>query len=444
MLAGGQIMAILWYKAAQADNKNHHYPGSIAMKNNKHTTSYEIKHNDLIVAVDIGKKKNHGYFCTLMGKEKSSIVFWNTGQGFKLFYKELRRFMMENKLARAIAGFESTGVYGLPLAHFLRSRKVVVVQVNPFHTKQLKELSDNSPNKTDKKDPRVIADIMKLGHALRVVVPEGPAAELRHLSHARERLLAHKRTCCNQLHDVAFRIFPELVICMHGVNSKSMRYLLRYYPTPAAVRSCGVSTLAKIFKKVSRGKLGEEQAREVYAAGMTSAGIVEGREAMLIEIGWLLDHIEHTEAHIAECERHMEEQLALAPESACMMSMKGISTVTASGLIGELGGFGEYRNAAAVLKMAGLNLYEISSGAHEGERRITKRGRALLRKLVYLAVLNMVRSGGVYHERYHAMIARGMPKMKAIVAISRKLLTVQFALVRDRSIYGAPAVKQAA
>lgn len=37
--------------------------------------------------------------------------------------------------------------------HYLRERKVELVQVNPMHTKRLKELQGNSPNKTDKKDP---------------------------------------------------------------------------------------------------------------------------------------------------------------------------------------------------------------------------------------------------------------------------------------------------
>jgi hypothetical protein len=35
-----------------------------------------------------------------------------------------------------------------------------------MHTKKMKEVNDNSPLKTDDKDPRVIADIIRLGRAL--------------------------------------------------------------------------------------------------------------------------------------------------------------------------------------------------------------------------------------------------------------------------------------
>lgn len=77
-------------------------------------------------------------------------------------------------------GYESTGPYAEHLVHFMRARGVHMVQVSPMHTKRLKELQGNSPNKTDQKDPKVIADIMALGHALTVVIP--PTAEPRRLT----------------------------------------------------------------------------------------------------------------------------------------------------------------------------------------------------------------------------------------------------------------------
>jgi transposase len=73
------------------------------------------------------------------------------------------------------------------MVHYLMKKPVRVVQVNPMHTKRVKEINDNSPLKTDDKDPRVIADIIKLGRALSIVIPEGDAAYLRRLNNSRER-----------------------------------------------------------------------------------------------------------------------------------------------------------------------------------------------------------------------------------------------------------------
>lgn len=108
-----------------------------------------------------------------------------------------------------VVGFESTGQYAEPLLHYLTKRRVALVQVNPMHTKRLKELQGNSPNKTDQKDPKVIADIIELGHALTVIIPEGAAAELRRLTQARERAIQRRTALFNQLQDLVFVLFPE-------------------------------------------------------------------------------------------------------------------------------------------------------------------------------------------------------------------------------------------
>ena len=123
-----------------------------------------------------------------------------------------------------------------------------LVQINPMHTKRLKELTGNSPNKTDKKDPRVIADIISLGHALTVVIPEGAAAELRSLSHARERAVKDVTAYTNQLHDLMYKISPEFLKIMKGTTTKSACYLIKNCPLPEDIVQVGLESLTHILK----------------------------------------------------------------------------------------------------------------------------------------------------------------------------------------------------
>ena len=58
-----------------------------------------------------------------------------------------------------------------------------------------------------------------------------------------------------------------------------------------------------------------------------------------------------------------------------------------------------------------------------------------MRKLVFFVALNVVRKGGIMHEQYQKHLEGGMLKMKALIAISRKMLGIMFALVRDHSNY---------
>ncbi len=114
-----------------------------------------------------------------------------------------------------------------------------LVQVNPMHTKRMKDLQGNSPGKTDRKDPKVIADIIGLGHALSVVIPEGAAAELRRLTLARERSIERRTALYNQLQDLVFIVFPEFLQVMKDVKTQTAQYLLRHYPTPQGIVACG-------------------------------------------------------------------------------------------------------------------------------------------------------------------------------------------------------------
>jgi transposase len=395
----------------------------------------KVNEKTLIVTVDIGKTTNTGYGRCPDKKEIKPFEFSNNGQGFKIFWDRVVQTKEANHLEEIVVGFESTGSYGEPLQHFLMKRPVSMVQVNPMHTKRLKELQGNSPGKTDRKDPKVIADIIELGHALTVVIPEGAAAELRRLTQARERAIRRRTALFNQVQDLVFILFPEFLQVMKDIKTRSAQYLLRYYPSSEDIVRCGLEALSSILRRVSRGKLDQARALALYEAAGHSVGLQEGRQAVLWEIQELLSEIEFSDKFIEKVEQEMAVLLPEIPYSHSILSLKGIGEVTAAGLIGEVGDFRKFHTIAEILKLAGLNLFEISSGKHKGNRHITKRGRSLLRKILFFAALNTVRKGGVMHEVYQRHLDQGMPKIKALVAIARKLLGIVFALVRDHNEY---------
>jgi transposase len=62
-----------------------------------------------------------------------------------------------------IFGIEPTGHYWFPLAAFLQDQGIQVVIVNPHHVNKMNELEDNSPTKSDYKDAKVIANLIRNG-----------------------------------------------------------------------------------------------------------------------------------------------------------------------------------------------------------------------------------------------------------------------------------------
>ncbi len=405
------------------------------MKSTKTKKIKIINEKTMIVTLDIGKVAHYAYFRAPNGKDIEPFRFYNFRKGFERFLKELCQFKTEHKLEDVVVGFESTGPYAEPLFHYLREKPVKLVQINPVHSKRLKELTGNSPNKNDKKDPRVIADVISLGHALTLIVPEGPAAQLRRLTQARERALKRRTASVNQLQDLIFVIFPEFLTIMKDISTKTASYLINKYPNHKSIVALGVESLTKVMKKISRGKLGRKRAEELFNAAKDSVGVNEGKRSILLEVEYLVCQIRSDNKFIASLEKKMGDYLEEIPYSHSLLSIKGIGRVTVAGLIGEVGDFRKFHTISEMMKLAGLDLFEVSSGTHRGKRRISKRGRSLMRKLLYFAAINVVKSHGIMHERYQQMLDRGMPKMKALVAISRKLLMLIFALARDNTVY---------
>ena len=405
------------------------------MRPNKTKKLGKVNGNTLIAAIDVGKKMNYGYFRAPDGQDVKPFAFYNLRDGFEMFWTRLVEFQKGHNLEKIVVGFESTGPYAEPMLHFLKKKEVTLVQTNPMHTKRLKELTGNSPNKTDEKDPKVIADVIALGHALTLVIPEGPAAELRRLSQARERAIKSRTAMGNQLQHLLFVIFPEFLWTMKHMRSKSVLHLVENYPTPESIIAMGIEALCEILRKTSRGKLGQERAKQVFEAAQKSIGISEGKESILLEINHLLLSIRNEERFIESLEIQMRHYLKGVPYSQSILSIKGIGEVTAAGLIGEVGDFRKFSTISEMMKLAGLDLYEISSGARKGRRRISKRGRSYLRKILFFAAINMVKDEGILQAHYQQMLSRGMPKIKALIAMCRKVLRIVFAIVRDNTVY---------
>ncbi len=394
-----------------------------------------VNKETMIVTLDIGKGSHYGYFRAPDGQDVEPFAFYNTYDSFHSFWKKLSRFKKAHGCRQVLVGFESTGPYAEPITHFLKQQPVTLVQINPMHSKRVRELTGNSPNKTDRKDPRVIADVIMLGHALRVVIPQGSSAHLRRLTQARERAIRDRTAVVNQLQHLLFVIFPEFFKVIKKISCKTGLYLLRHYPSPQAIAALGEQQLSRIIKRVSRAKMGKWHAKELCQAAQASVGINEGQQSIVEEMGHLVDKVKRENEFIDRLECQMRAHLEQIPYSRYLLSLPGVGLITVAGLIGEVGDFRQYGAIAEITKLAGLDLFEVSSGKHKGQRRISKRGRPLMRKLLYFAAINAVRSTGTMHQPYTRMLERGMPKIKALVAISRKLLKVMYALARDQSMY---------
>ncbi|KLU62258.1 transposase IS116/IS110/IS902 family protein [Peptococcaceae bacterium CEB3] len=135
----------------------------------------------------------------------------------------------------------------------------------------------------------------------------------------------------------------------------------------------------------------------------------------------------------------MNSILAQIPGTEEMMSMKGIGWITVAGFLAEVGRLNNYRHPQQIIKLAGINLKENTSGKHKGKTQITKRGRPRLRALLFRAVLVLVAKNPEFkqlHEYYTTRTTENpLKKKQSIVALCAKLIRILFALGNQRKPY---------
>ena len=119
-----------------------------------------------------------------------------------------------------------------------------------------------------------------------------------------------------------------------------------------------------------------------------------------------------------------------------LCSLPGIGLLTAATILGETNGFDLIRNKRQLASYAGLDVKEKQSGTSvKGKPRISKKGNRYLRKAMHLPALTAIR----HDERFKAIFARIVSKhgikMKAAVAIQRKLLEMAYTLYKKQEKY---------
>lgn len=392
-----------------------------------------VNNRVLIVGIDIGKKKHFVRFLHFDGHISKPFSFKNTREGFTDLTDRILKLIKDGNYHSAVVGLESTGHYWKPLAYYLDGfTDLRLVQVNPAHVKKAKEIYDGSPGKTDQKDPGVIAMLIQMGKFQKLVLPKGEFASLRIYARQREQKVVEFGIQRNILHSLVDTIFPEYGSIFQKLESKTSLYILERYSTPECLVNQGLTKLTAVLRKTSRGQLSTDRAQKLFNAARSSVGIKEGIESVVYAMRSTVSNIKRVQREISEIEKLMINSLRKISYAEQLLSIHGIGPVSLSLILGEIGDIRRYRKAEEILKLAGLNLYEISSGQHKGRRRISKRGRPLLRKTLFYAALRMVKTKGVFRLDYLRLTENNkMHKTKAMVALSRKLLRVIFALARD-------------
>lgn len=380
-----------------------------------------------VVALDVAKEKFFAAMSNARGQVVQIVRFMHPKQTrvFLQLLMELKRNDLNVQLV-----LEPTGTYGDAIKHRCHEQGVAVYDVSPKRTHDMAEVVDGVPSMHDAKATVVMAQLHAMGKSRRWKPPSEQKRALRALVDRRLLFSEPLQQNWGRLEALLARYWPESQE-IADPHTRSWLTLLATYAGPEAVAKAGENA-NRVLRVAARGRLSEERIDQLVQAARDTLGV-----RMQSEEQDLLCELVREIQRLREKTDELDEQLAslLAADPVLKVMSAAVGPAAAGALIAYVGAPQEYSSAHAYQKASGMNLKVRSSGKHEGQIKITKRGPSQVRQLLYMAALRHCRFDDTtrawYQKRssYNAGAKNG--KIKAVVAVMRKLLRALWCMGHD-------------
>lgn len=157
----------------------------------------------------------------------------------------------------------------------------------------------------------------------------------------------------------------------------------------------------------------------------SDSAFVEKNQAKRLRL--LNKDIERVEAEMADV---VEQHEDLKRDVALLSSIYGVAFINATTILAELGELRRFGLARQLTAFAGMSPRHHQSGTSIHRRsRLCKQGNPRIRQCLYLSAMIAIRGDNLFRRTYHRLLEQGKPKMVALAAIMRKLLTVMRAIL---------------
>lgn len=388
-----------------------------------------ISDDMLILGCDIGSETHYVRAIDSRGRELSrdAFPFSNSAEGFQSAKAWALELAAANGKHQIVLGLEPTGHYWFCLASWMVSNGISVVQVNPYAVKQTKELEDNSQRKDDRKDPKLIANLVKDGNYGMPYLPEGLYADVRRLSMLRDQLTEDRVRNTNRLHREMKIYFPEYMDAFGKLDGAFTLEVLKAAPFPEDIVKIGADGLRDIWRKAKLRGRGYSRAEQIVRCARESVGLKQGTAGGRKAVRIFAEQMRELAEKLEEIEGELHQKCREMPYAENILEINGIGENILAGILAEMGDITRFDDAREIQKLSGLGLVACSSGKHKGETRISHRGRKRLRYWLFQAAKSAVSHAEefkVLHEYYTTRLENPLKKMQSLIVIACKILRV--------------------
>lgn len=397
----------------------------------------------LIVGCDIGSETHYIRAIDVRGRELSrgAFEFSNTIEGFENAKAWVLALAVKNEKKQIVMGLEPTGHYWFALAAWMVSNGISVVQVNPYAVKQSKEIEDNSQLKDDRKDSKLIANLVKDGNYGMPYLPEKIYADMRRLSMFRDQLTEDRIRNINRLHRELRIYFPEYMDAFGKIDGAFTLEVLKVSAIPSDITALGAEGIKNIWHDAKLRGRGYSRAGEIVSYAGKSVGLIDGTGAGKESIKWFAEQILKLDEQLVQVESMLHKKCMEIPYAENILEINGVGENILAGILAEMGDISRFDDVKEIQKLSGMGLVACSSGKHKGQTKISHRGRKRLRYWLFQAAKSAVSHANEFkqlHVYYTTRANNPLKKLQSLIVIACKTLRVIYTILRTGTTYDPP------
>jgi transposase len=361
----------------------------------------------------------------------------DTFEGHSSMSDLLKRFFTDRPQAKLFVGVESTGGYE-DNWYALMSRlsdvyDMQVARLNPLGVKKHKEASQ-ARTVTDAVSAYHIASYL-IAYPEKVVYGQDMTFNRLRKQWNLIQLLSKQRTqLINHLGFFLYQANPGLVRFCHKGIAQWVYAVIRLYPTARKLARAHAPTLAKIPYVTC------EKAQELIAEAKNSVAAY-GDETDEMMIRGTLRQITNLETAIENQKKALEKSCSL-PEIDLLCTFKGVSSLSAVGLLINIVSVERFPTASKLVSYFGLNPAYVQSGDGAYGFHMSKKGSKQPRAILFMITMSAITCNPVIQRLYADCVdRRGMERMQAIGVCMHKILRIVYGMLKTRKPFD-PAIDE--
>ncbi len=381
----------------------------------------ELPAGQVWIGVDVGKEE---LYAVVRDSNNKYSRPWCVKQP-----SELREFVDRVRvLARsreATVVMESTGTNGDALRQALADAGVRVARVRGKVARDYSEVFDGVPSQHDGKDAAILAELAAHGKSREWAAPNN-AEWVEQLRCDTSWLTAQRLTLqqwLGRLESLLARHWPEASALLKPKTPTMQMCLMEY---GGSAKLAADPEAAARLKKWGGHHLTVKKVQALIGSAQSTVGVrMDASTERLMKQTAQAAFAAHGE--LLQTGRRLGKMVRSQPVLQRMAEVVGVNT--AAVLFATVGHPGDFDSGPAYRKSLGLNLKERSSGKHQGQLRITKRGSSEARRWLFYAALRLVQQRhlkGWFEAKKRKDGGRSKP---AVVAIMRRLPLALYAVV---------------